>query len=1344
MHNHHYLLWGLSVTLSLGTAVQVQAQLVPDNTLGEENSIITPVDSLKNQIDGGAIRGSNLFHSFKEFNIGNGKSVYFNNPGAIQNILTRVTGSNPSSILGKLGVLGNANLFLINPNGVIFGQNASLDISGSFTATTTPSIWFDNSLEFSATNPQAPPLLKIDITPGLQYPRHQAQNIKYQNIQLRDINLQDIISQGNLTVGKDLNLVGKNLNLTGKLNAGRDLKLQASDTLKIRDSVNLPFIADASRDLLLQGNQSVNIFALNHPDSGLFSGNNLVLQSAKPVLGDARYFSGGNFRIEQLDGNLGDLESPNDPIIRASGDVSFDSYTGASLHILAGGSVNIAGDVTITGADGENGLEDIVTLSTGESLEINGKTQATLDIRAGTTAFGTTGVTGSDIFIPENPSIGESPSSRDVVIGGNIRVDSANGLVFLTNQYSADSSLSSGDIRVEGDIDISSTSGNGGRITIDTSGDISTQDLNSSSEGGNGGAITLDAGGNIETQSLQSYSYSEEGNGGVITLDAGGDIKTQYLESFSSNNAVNAFNAGNGGVITLDAGGNIETQGLNSNSYSFSLSDGGNAGNGGTIILNARDGNISTQNLDSSSSSVYFPDVDNAGNSGSAGNGGAIKLTAGGNIETQDLDSFSLSEKDHADNGGVITLDAGGNINTQDLDSFSLSEEGNAGNGGTITITAKNGDINGLTSPSSVFASFSVSDKGNAGTGGQVTLEAKNKITNLEILTLSSDSNSGEVQLTGFGDLSVINTNIITSKQLQIKIKHPLNNEIRSLNLDIGNEGQSGDVTVIGNGNLSFNNSRIESDTKGNNPAGNVNITSSNLLTFNNSFVISNTNSTGSAGSLAISADGGKILIDKSELSAQTNAQGDAGNITLNSSELTLKQQAQISTSTTADSKAGNITIDATNSINLLNSSKLVSEATSNATAGNINITTNQLRINDNSQANVSSKANGSAGSISIDAGNVNLSQGAKISATTESGNGSGITLDGLASLSLNDSEISASTTDGKAGNIEINATDSVKLSDRSTITSEARNSGIAGTLIINTNQFIINNSQLNVSSPSGQAGGLSIMADNLYLNKSELTAETGVRKGADGANINLKIKDLLWMENESLISAKAWNNANGGNITINNSEGFVIGLPFENSDVIANAKEGNGGNIKVNTQNIFGLVFRQQRTAKSDITASSKFGVNGQVTVNQLNVDPSSGLVELPSNLEETTKIKSGCATSAVNNFIVSGKGGLPQSPDDLFTGKTTNTELFDLVPNDSQISSNISASNRNINAEEQKNQVPKQNQVLEKNKILEATGLVFDADGNVELVARIPEFNSHHSGIYSVSCKDFSAVSK
>ncbi len=438
---------GLVIVLAMSgvmttLASSARAQIVPDRTLGAESTKLTPNANVQGLpatlIEGGASRGVNLFQSFLQFNVGDGQRVYFANPAGIENILTRVTGSDPSKIFGTLGVDGRANLFFLNPNGIIFGSNARLDVAGSFLATTANSFVFENGLKFSATNPEAAPLLTVSLLPGLQFGANQSASIS---------------NTGNLSVGQDLTLVGSNLDLQGKLQAGRDLTLQAQDTVKVRDTATNPLIAAAGGKLLLQGDRGIDIFALNHPESGLFSGGDMALRSANTVGGDAHYWAGGNFRIEKLDGNLGNLSSPDDPIIRASGDVSFDSYEGASLHILAGGAVNI-NSITITGADTTHPAHSITenvplstTLPNGtNSVAINGGGEPTLDIRAGTNAFGTPGLRPNPIPGVTSPVNPNAPStSADINIG---RITNLNysptgepvkGKILLTNQYAPNS-----------------------------------------------------------------------------------------------------------------------------------------------------------------------------------------------------------------------------------------------------------------------------------------------------------------------------------------------------------------------------------------------------------------------------------------------------------------------------------------------------------------------------------------------------------------------------------------------------------------------------------------------------------------------------------------------------------------------------------------------------------------------------------------------------------------------------------------------------------------------------------------------------------------------------------------
>ncbi len=153
---------------------------------------------------------------------------------------------------------------------------------------------------------------------------------------------------------------------------------------------------------------------------------------------------------------------------------------------------------------------------------------------------------------------------------------------------------------------------------------------------------------------------------------------------------------------------------------------------------------------------------------------------------------------------------------------------------------------------------------------------------------------------------------------------------------------------------------------------------------------------------------------------------------------------------------------------------------------------------------------------------------------------------------------------------------------------------------------------------------------------------------------------------------------------------------------ISANAVEGNGGQIDIITQGIFGLEFRDEVTEESDITASSEFGVNGTVAINNISLDPSSGFVELNLELADSSQqIASGCSNNSDNTFVATGRGGITKNPNQ-------------------QVDINYSWSDiRDLSIYRKRNNNIQTTEISNKPAIIEATGFIRNFKGEIELVA-------------------------
>jgi filamentous hemagglutinin family protein len=749
---NHQLSQLLQIAIVLSSSLlplNAQAQVTPDDTL-PDNTVVTPQEKTI-EIGGGTTRGNNLFHSFQEFSVPDGSEAAFNNADSIDNILSRVTGGKESVINGGISANGSANLFLINPAGIIFGENAFLNVGGSFIGSTADNLLFPDGVEYSATDTNAQPTLTINAPIGLGF-RDAPQPIT-------NSSLFDADNLVGLSVPKDstLALIGGDIALEGGImstEGGRielgsvgenstvslravaqgwdvgysgvtnfqDLNLTGAAFVESRGADTGDIQVQARNISLLEGSE----IAVN-TDEGIAGNLNVVATNSLEISGNGAELNLGEFESSIFNNVEDSATGADSTLIVTTNKLTLDKggrIIARTLGSGLGADIDIAADEISIGEPFVFAVDDFVGsgifAQTDESSKGNGG-----DIDLETTRLSING--GGQINT-------ETFGSGD---GGNLVINVTESIELrgtVTKNVSTNLDPSA---LVTGVRNKSTATGNGGDLTVSTSTLKVTdgaQIINLIQNRGNGGNLTINA---TESILLNGFDPNAEFRGRGLS-----GILLAAEPSFEDESGKVIPTTGDGGNLNLTTGDLIVEEGAAISASTFSLGDGSDInldvnrlivrdgseiraasllgtnpldtqrGAGGTININAKEsvevtgsGDINGERVNSSLLVAGESNGD-AGNiklnsqSLEVSNGGVVSAATvagtGGNIDLRVDDSIRLNDDSlisaaatqEAD-GGNINLDTDFIVASPDGNNDIVASAGEQGTGGNIRINAE-------------------------------------------------------------------------------------------------------------------------------------------------------------------------------------------------------------------------------------------------------------------------------------------------------------------------------------------------------------------------------------------------------------------------------------------------------------------------------------------------------------------------------------------------------------------------------------------------------------------------------------------------------------------------------
>jgi filamentous hemagglutinin family protein len=1235
-------------SLAIGTQAAIAQTYQPSNrTPVADNTLGTQVSGNGNNfnITGGVNKGQTLFHSFTDFSVPTNGQANFTNPVGNRDIITRVTGGVFSDINGLVNTNG-ANFFLINPNGIVFGTNARLNVGKAFLGSTANGIDLVDAggrmITFGANPNSDAPLLSIapnvlfDVS-RLNMGGGNGQINNFGTLQTNNPSQYIGLIGGNVSMnGGEINAPGGRVELGG---------LSAVGTVGLGVDVNnrqVQFPTNVARgDVSLTNGARVDVAGAGGGDIAI-SARNLEILGGSVVRGGIEQGLGtpetvaGDIKLNATGKIVVGSNSLifNDVRLNSKGQGgnitidtgSFSLRDGAQLSSSTAGTGN-AGNVTVTAKDAVSltGRADIFStvkaggVGKGGTIDINA---GSLSLRDGAQVI--SGIYGKSDLQPAGQ--GET---------GNITV-TVTGAVDIAGLKDGFASAIFSDVET-------GTKGNGGNITIDAASVSLTNraKLEASTAGtGNAGNVTVTAKDAVSLTSradiFSNVKAGGVGKGGDITIDAaslslqdGSQLQTAMLSGADPQRT----GKGAAGNITVKVTGTVDLAGTKDGFTSSIFSDveTGTKGNGGNITIDA--------------GSVFLRDgATLTASTAGTGDAGSVKLTAKNAVSLVNGDIFSRVEAGGVGKGGTIDIHAtalsiqdGAQVTTSTLGKSDTEPTAGQGAAGDITVTVTGAvDIAGVkgTNPSGIRSTIGT---GVVGKGGNITIDAGSfSLRDGARLSTSTagTGNAGSVKLKAKNAVSLVNGDIFSRVEAG-GVGTGGTIEIDAASLSIQDSAQVATSTIG------------KSDTEptaGQGAAGNINVTVTGAVDIagikgTNPSGIRSTIGTGVVGKGGnITIDAGSLsLQDGAELDASTYGQGKAGDLIIKASNIKVSGLSSITADTYGTGKAGDLTI-ATDRLQTLDGAQISSSTHGQGDAGKltVNATTSveidreRPRTSDSAPvapglfAQVESGATGNAGSLTLTTKKLSVSNGGKVQAATF-GKGNG-------------------------GNLVIKA-DEIYLFN---------SPGVNSFQLTNINAGVSFDPDRNIDSegnpilPEGKGGNLKI--DTRRLSIRDGAAITSDTISGQGGNINLNVSDYLLMRKNSQISATAGtanSGGDGGNITINSP--LIIATPG-NNDITANAYTGKGGNLIIKSDGLFGIQYRlkgQESPLTNDITASSQFNQQGNVNIETPGTDPGRDSTELPNTTTDASnQISQVCsADNRQNKLTVAGRGGLPPNANDPLT---------------------------------------------------------------------------------------------